>query len=132
MQPTIRQYDPALTQSLTAAAAESAAKVAVLLKRKAARAEMLRSKEEPSEADVRAAQAIEAEIGAVVDLIQDYKQLLAQREAEAESCWQMIESQDKKARKLWNEVQYWEADAQFNRDHCISLSEIIIKQLTEK
>jgi len=132
MQPIIRQYDPALTVSLTAAATESAAKVATLLKRKASRATALRDKPDATAADVRAANAIDAEIGAVVDLIQDYKQLLTQREAEAESCWQMIESQDKKVRKLWNEVQFWEADAQFNRDHCIGLNELLIKHLTEK
>jgi hypothetical protein len=132
MENIIRQYDPALTESLTSAAAESAGKVAALLKRKASRAAMLRSKDEPTEADVRGAIALESEIGLVVDLIQDYKQLLSQREAEANSCWQMITYLDTKARKLWNEVKFWEADAQQNRDHCQVLGERLAKELTEK
>jgi hypothetical protein len=132
MQEIIRQYDPALTESLTSAAAESASKVAALLKRKASKAAELRAKEEPTAADVRLAGLLESEVLAVVDLIQDYKQLLAQREAEAASCWQMIQYQETKARKLWNEVQYWEADAKLNRDHCLQLGERLAQELTEK
>ena len=132
MENVIRQYDPALTESLTTAAGESAAKVAALLKRKAARATMLRSKEDVTDADVRGACALETEIELVVDLIQDYKQLLAQREAEAASCWQMIKFLDTKARKLWNEVKFWEADAQLNRDHCLLLGERLAQELAAK
>lgn len=112
----VRPYDPEALVLLTAAAEASSAKVTRLLLRKQERADELLGKEDVSESDVKAARALTREIETIVELIQDYKQIIQQHEAESESRWSMIQLQDKRCGELKRVAEFWQRQAGQNSD----------------
>ncbi|MBC6988967.1 hypothetical protein [Hymenobacter sp. BT491] len=98
--PTVRPYDPEALTVLKAFGEDEAKKLARLLHRKQERIEELRGKEDVSEADYKAVQAIEREIETIVAFAQAYKQIFDQYESESESRWAMIQLQDQRCRAL--------------------------------
>lgn len=112
----VRPYDPEALTLLTHAATESAGRVSKLLRRKKDRADELLGKAEVTESDLKAARAIEREIELVVELIQDYKQIIQQHESESESRWSMIQLQDKRCGELKRVADFWQDQAKKNAD----------------
>lgn len=107
-------YDPAALVQLTALAAESSARVTKLLVRKQQRAEELLGKEDVTDADLKNARSIEREIELILAAVQDYKQIIAQHEAESESRWSMIQLQDKRCHQLKQLADHWQRQAELN------------------
>jgi hypothetical protein len=112
--PTVRPYDPEALTHLTNIAAESAQKVSRMLRRKKQRADELLGKEDVTESDLKAARALEREIELVIEVVQDYKQIIQQHEAESETRWGMIELQDKRCAELKRAADYWKNQAEEN------------------
>lgn len=100
--PTVQPYDPSAAPQLAAIADRTADRVAQLLQRKADRADALRevAAAEGNEKAFKAAEALDREVLLVVELIQDYKQLLQQHRADNESAWAMVELQDRRCAAL--------------------------------
>lgn len=112
----VRPYDPEALVLLTATAEATSGKVARLLLRKKERADELMGRENVTEADLKAARALEREIETIVELIQDYKQIIQQHESESESRWSMIQLQDKRCADLKRVADFWQSQAQKNSE----------------
>ena len=113
-------YDPEALAHLTACATQVADRVAALLQRKADRADALRevAAAEQDEKAYRAATSLDKEVLLMIELIQSYKLVISQHEADNASAWSMIELQDKRCTAFKHHAQanrqhahYWQAEA---------------------
>lgn len=98
----IEMYDPAALAQREALVEAATAKLARLLKSKAARADALRevAAAEGDEKAFTRAGHLDREVLTVVELVQEYRALLAQMQANNDSAWAMIALQDKRAAAL--------------------------------
>lgn len=108
----VTPFDPAATAQLQALAAATADRVATLLQRKADRAAGLREVAADANDDkaFKNAESLDREVLLIVELIQDYKRLIAQHEADNASAWAMIELQDKRCAALKRTADFWQKE----------------------
>lgn len=108
----VTMFDPAAVAQLAAAAEATADRVAALLQRKADRAEGLRevAANVSDEKVFKSDEALDREVLLFVELIQDYKRLIAQHEADNASAWAMIELQDCRCVALKRAADFWHAE----------------------
>lgn len=98
----IQLFDPEALTQREALAEAALAKVAHLLKRKASRADALREVA-ASEGDEKAFQRaghLDREVLTIIELVQEYRALIAIHGLQNESAWAMIELQDKRTAAL--------------------------------
>ena len=100
--PVIQLYDPEALTQREALVQAATAKVARLLKTKAARADALRevAAAEGDEKAFTRAGHLDREVLTVVELVQEYRALVVQMQANNESAWAMIALQDKRTDAL--------------------------------
>ena len=98
----VQPYDPQAGAHLESIAERTAERVALLLQRKADRADAFRevAASDGDERAFKSAEALDREVLLIVELIQDYKQLLQQQRADNESAWAMVELQDRRCAAL--------------------------------
>jgi hypothetical protein len=108
----VTPFDPRATAQLTAVATATADRVAALLQRKADRADGLRevAANADDERAFKNAESLDREVLLIVELIQDYKRLIAQHEADNASAWAMIELQDRRCAGLKRTAEFWESE----------------------
>jgi len=108
----VTPFDPQATAQLTATAAATADRVATLLQRKADRATGLRevAADAGDEKAFKNAESLDREVLLIVELIQDYKRLIAQHEADNSSSWAMIELHDKRCATLKRMADFWQTE----------------------
>ena len=99
---TIQLYDPQAVTQREALVEAATAKVARLLKTKAARADALRevAAAEGDEKAFARAGHLDREVLTVVAMVQEYRALMGQMQANTDSAWAMIALQDKRAAAL--------------------------------
>jgi hypothetical protein len=108
----VTPFDPTAVAQLTALAVATCDRVSALLQRKADRAAGLRevAADAGDERAFKNAESLDREVLLIVELIQDYKRLIAQHEADNTSAWAMIELQDKRCASLKRSADFWQAE----------------------
>lgn len=103
-------FDPEAVSLLTAKATATTDRVTALLQRKADRAEALRevAAQAQDEKAFKNAEAIDREVLLFVELVQDFKSLIQQHEADNSSAWAMIELQDRRCAALKRTADFWQ------------------------
>lgn len=117
-------FDPEAVTQLAAKVAATTDRVTALLQRKADRAEALRevAAQAGDEKAFKNAEAIDREVLLFVELVQDFKSLIQQHEADNSSAWAMIELQDRRCAALKRTADFWQLEAQEQSNQLLTLT----------